>query len=172
MFHNPIALLLIIGFGFALFGMLGVITIPDREKVRPTTTPRRKPNTAKSDMQNPCPVRVSLTGASSSGVPLVEPTTVRQGYYGYNVRSDVPANGKDDEAAGVVVGCIVGGFAGVLPGQDVFIDPTARPVGDQGVFSGLTHTVPTGVAGETAETMSSLRVGVGVGTTKIEFADC
>jgi hypothetical protein len=156
-------MLLIIGFGFALFAALGVITIPDREKVRPTTSHLGLPNTAKVAMQNPCPVRVSLTGAASSGTALVEPTTVRDGYYGYNVRSDVPMNSADDEAAGVVRRCIVGGFAGVEPGKDVFVDPTARPVGDQGTFSGLTQTVPATPQGP-AE-----RIGVGVSTTKIFF---
>src|SRR4051812_7017885 len=116
------------------------ITIPNRTMVKPTTTPKRRPSAAKVAMVNPGPVRVSTTGASASGVPLCEPTAVRAGYYGYNIRSDVPAGASaDDEAFAPISGCVVRGFAGVLPGVPVWIDPTARPT-PEGVFSGLTQT--------------------------------
>jgi hypothetical protein len=135
------------------------ITIPDRKKVKPTTEPIRKPGQVKTGVVNPCPVRISPTGATGSGGPLCEPTVARVGYYGYNIRSDVPAGASsDDEAFAPVSGCILEGFAGVSPGLDVYVDPTARPV-PEGVFSGLTHTIPAGGIGE--------RIGVGVTTTKI-----
>jgi hypothetical protein len=139
------------------------ITIPNRNNVHPTTTPFRKPAQAKRGCRNQCPIRISLTGATGSGGPLAEPTNAREGYFGFNIRRDVPDGASaDDEAYSAVSGVIVEGFAGVEPGRDVFIDPTARPALDaEGDFSGLTHTVPAGGIGE--------RVGCGVTTTKIYF---
>jgi hypothetical protein len=135
------------------------ITIPNRVLVKPTTTPRRMPAQVKSGVVNPCPLRVSPTGATGTGGPLCEPTISRVGYCGYNVRPDVPDGASaDDEAFACVSGCILEGFAGVSPGLDVFIDPTARP-DPIGAFSGLTHTIPAGGAGE--------RIGFGVSTTKV-----
>lgn len=137
------------------------ITIPNRALVKPTTTPRMRPAAAKVAMLNPGPVKVSTTGATGSGMPLVEPTIVRAGYYGYNIRSNVPAGASaDDESFAPVDGCIVQGFAGVSPGLDVFVDTTARP-DPEAAFSGLTHTIPAGGAGE--------RIGVGVSANRIYF---
>lgn len=137
------------------------ITIPNRQLIKPTTTPRPIPAVAKVGQVNPYPVRVSATGAASAGNPLCERAITRAGYLGYNLRPDVPVGASaDDEGFAVVRGCIVEGFAGVVPGSDVYIDATATP-GPEGTFSGLTQTVPAGGIGE--------RIGVGVTTTKIYF---
>ena len=140
----------------------GVITIPDRTLVRLTTTPIRLPATPKSAMLNPGPVRIPTAGASSSGTPMVERAQgTRVGYYGYSISHDIAAGaGLDLQAQIVIRKAIVDGFAGVSPGLDVFVDPAAPP-SPEGVFSGLTHTVPAGGAGE--------RIGVGLTTTKIFF---
>lgn len=153
---------MIVGATLLIALMSNVITIPNRKLVKPTTTPRSLPGVAKTGFTNPAPVRVSKTGASPGGNPLLERCTGgREGYYGFNLRSDVPAGAAaEDEGMAPVRGVMVEGFAGVAPGEDVFIDPTAAPVPD-GVFSGLTHVVPAGGRGE--------RIGVGATTTKIMF---
>jgi hypothetical protein len=66
----------------------------------------------------------------------------------------------DFQGAPILRNVMIDGFAGVSPGLDVFVDPGAPPV-PEGVFSGLTHTVPAGGAGE--------RIGVGITATKIWF---
>jgi hypothetical protein len=140
------------------------ITIPNNALVFPTTTPaRRKPGVAAAGMTNPGPVRVRATGASSAGNPLLERAVGRAGYYGYNLRPNVPAgSSSEDEALGTVSGCIIQGFAGVTPGAEVFVDPAAPPApGSEGTYSGLTHTVPAGGLGEA--------IGVGVTPNKIDF---
>jgi len=135
------------------------ITIPNRNLVKPTTTPRRIPAQVKTGVVNPCPLAVSTTGATGTGGPLMEPTVTRVGFAGYNVRPDVPEGASaDDEAYACVSGCILDGFAGVSPGLDIFVDPTARP-DPIGTFSGLTHTIPA--AGAPA------RIGFGISTTKV-----
>lgn len=137
------------------------ITIPNRVLVKPTTTPFRKPAQAKTGVVNPCPVRIAPSGTTGTGGPLCEPTVIRAGYYGFNVRPDVPAGGSaDDEAYAVVSGCIVDGFAGCVQGSEVFVDTTARP-DPESTFSGLTHTAPG--AG------SVVPIGVAVSATKIYF---
>lgn len=138
------------------------ITIPNRKAVRPTTDSiHPKPNTAKSGVANPCPVGIATTGASSSGTALVEPVTAagRDRYIGYNIRSNVPDGGIDDEAFAPISGCPVEGFAGVSPGVPVWLDDTARP-DPEADFSGLTHTDPAD---------GTLPVGIGWTTTKIYF---
>lgn len=138
-----------------------MITIPNINNVHVTTDVIRKPAQVKSGVQNPCPLRIAATGATGSGGPLCEPTDTRAGYYGFNVRQNVPDGGSaDDEAYACVVGGMVNGFAGVQPGAEVFVDDTERP-DPEGTFSGLTHTVPEGGIGEA--------IGVGVTTTKIWF---
>jgi len=150
-------------FAIGLMFALSAITIPDRTKIRPTTTPNPIPAQFKTPMTNPGPVRVAATGASSSGIPLVERCdTSRAGYLGFSLRYDVPTGAAmEDENAPVNRGMIVDGFAGVVPGSDVFVDPAVAPV-PEGVFSGLTHTAP-------AAGVNGWRVGVGVTTTKIYF---
>jgi hypothetical protein len=138
-----------------------MITIPNINNVHPTTDIVRKPAQAKSGVTNPCPLGIAATGTTGSGGALCEPTNARAGYYGYNVRPNVPAGASaDDEAYACIVGGMVDGFSGVQPRAEVFIDPTARPT-PEGTFSGLTHTVPAGGIGEA--------IGVGVTTTKIWF---
>jgi hypothetical protein len=142
--------------------VMGVITIPDKTAIRPTIEPLRLPATPKSAMLNPGPVRIPTAGASSSGTPLVERCQgTRVGYYGFSIGHDLAAGaGLDLQAQPVIRHCIVDGFSGVSPGLDVFVDAGAPP-SPEGVFSGLTHTVPAGGAGE--------RIGVGLTTTKIYF---
>jgi hypothetical protein len=137
------------------------ITIPNRQLIKPTIPGRPIPGVAKVGQVNPYPVRVATTGAASAGNPLCERATARVGYLGYNVRPDVPVGASaDDEGFAILRGCIVEGFAGVLPGIDVYIDAAATPV-PEGTFSGLTQTVPAGGVAE--------RIGTGVTTTKIYF---
>src|SRR5436190_24324128 len=96
------------------------ITIPDKTKVRTTTTHKPFPAQAKSGVSNPCPIGVATTGSTGSGAPLCEPTVTRVNYIGYNIRNDVPQGASaDDESYSVVSGCIVEGFAGVVPGTAV-----------------------------------------------------
>jgi hypothetical protein len=141
---------------------LGVITIPNRAAVWPTTTPKSWPGVYKTAMTNPGPVRIPLAGAHGSGMPLVERCSGgREGYYGFALGFDIPVgSAASDNNAPVVRGVIVDGFAGVESGRDVFIDAAAAP-DPEAAFSGLTHTVPAGGRAE--------RIGVGVGTTKIAF---
>lgn len=144
------------------------ITIPNVNNVHPTTDITRKPAQVKTGVVNPCPLRIAATGATGSGGPLVEPSTTRKGYYGYNVRPNVPQGASaDDEAFACVAGGIVDGFSGVQPGVEVYVDPTARP-DPEGTFSGLTHTQPLPTL---AALIEGLPVGVGVTTTKIWFYD-
>lgn len=150
------------------------ILIPNRKLVRPTTDIRPKPGTAKSAVKNPCPIGVSATGASSSGTALLEPTTSRDNYVGYNVRSNV-AGAMDDENYSPLSGCVIEGFTGVTPGALVYVDSTARP-DPEADFSGLTHTAPTVLTGRTAGDAGDVNtarkwdaVGVGWTTTKIYF---
>lgn len=149
------------------------ITIPNRKLVRPTVKHIPKPNTAKSKMVNPGPVGIATTGASSSGTALMEPTITWANYIGFNVRSDVPDGGIDEESFSPVSGCPVEGFAGVSPGVLIYIDPTARP-DPESTFSGLTHTAPTVVTGRTAGDAGPVNtaktweaIGIGWTTTKI-----
>lgn len=141
------------------------ITIPNRAALKPTMKPRMFPGNNKIGVQNPAPMKVSATGAASTGNALVEPTTVRAGYCGYQIQDNVPAGlAAEDNAGGIVSGAPVDGFAGCVPGSDVFIDATARPAGDQGTFSGLSHTAPTAGVDVAAQ-----RIGFAMTPTKIWF---
>lgn len=133
------------------------ITIPNRKLVKPTTTPLALPGVPSAAMVNPYPVRVKATGAAAAGNPLVERMTTGT-YYGFNLRTDIP-NDPDNEGAAVNRMFVCDGFAGVVPGTEVWADPTATPNPD-GTFSGLTQTDPAN---------GTKPIGLGVTTTKIFF---
>jgi hypothetical protein len=139
------------------------ITLPDITRVKPTTTPIRLPGIAKDSNTNPRPVRVSATGASGPKNPLVERAdgaAKNKGFLGYQLTLGVDAAASADEnGVGIVRGCYIDGFAGVVPQSNVWVDATAVP-NPEAAFSGLTHTDPAD---------GTLPVGVGVTTTKIYF---
>jgi hypothetical protein len=136
------------------------ITVPNADLVRMTIEPaQRLPSVAGEAFVNPRPVKVKTTGASGAGNPIVVRASGKP-YYGFNLRSNVPAgSNSDDEAMAVVRGALVDGFAGVSPGVEVFVDDTATPV-PESTFSGLTHTDPAD---------GRRPIGCGATATKIYF---
>jgi hypothetical protein len=139
------------------------ILIPDRTKIKPTTTPARYPGIVKDGNVNPRPVRISATGSSGAGNPLIERAdgaNKNRGYYGYQITTDVDNGANAGENGGSVLrGCIVDGFTGVSPQLPIWADATALP-NPEGTFSGLTHTDPAD---------GTLPIGMGATATKIFF---
>jgi len=124
------------------------ITIPDRKRVRITTTRkdqlRRFGGVAAQAFVNPCPVKITggVNGPRVNNVIRATSANKQKGYVGFLIAGDIEAGATlNEEAVAIVNGCVIDGFAGVVPGDDVWIDPTATPA-PEGVFSGLTHTDP------------------------------
>ena len=121
------------------------ITMPVAKNVSPAHDLNSKPGVAKVAIMSPGPVSVSATGTHESGAALFEPTdgTNNEGYIGFAV---IPTSVRKGIAA--LRDTIIAGFAGVLPGKEVFLGQdgslTQDVVSSDAPVAGPTLTQSTG----------------------------
>jgi hypothetical protein len=146
------------------------ITIPDITKIRPTTVNVERdggqgiPSVATTAFTSPGPAMVdaanSPTVYNGVGIRPVAANDTSAGYLGMNIKPTAA-----NQAGTVLKGVIVDGFAGVVPGSDVFINNAGAV--------GLSHTPvaisTAGSGGGATITYNDSRIGVGMTLTKIRF---
>lgn len=153
---------LAIGILALVVGGLGLITAPNPAMVKPTIKPiQQLGGTLKEAITGPLPVRVASAGTNGPGIAVIERANganKNRGFWGIFITSGVDLGSvSDEEPVGAVNGCIIDGYAGVVPQSLIWVDATALPSPLNG-FSGLTHTDPAD---------GTPPVGFGVTTTKI-----
>lgn len=94
------------------------ITIPDNSQVRVAHDFDQKPGTAKVAITEAGPLSVSFTGSRPDGTALFEPTDGdnNEGYIGIGLIS-----ASVNQGITALRNTIISGFAGVLPGREVFL---------------------------------------------------
>lgn len=110
-------------------------------KITTPKTIRRFGGIAAMAFNNPQPVRITggTNGPRVNNVTRALGATKNKGYVGYLIAGEIDAGAAlDEEAVAIVNGGVVDGFAGVTPGDDVWVLNEA----DTGLNSGLTHTDP------------------------------
>src|ERR1043165_4894634 len=99
------------------------ITIPDNKQVRLAHDFDQKPGTAKVAITEAGPLCVSSTGSRPDGTALFEPADGgnNEGYIGIGLIS-----ASINQGITAVRNTIVAGFAGVLPGKEVYNDSVSN----------------------------------------------
>lgn len=156
------------------------ITVPNILRLRVAHDFISKPGVAKVAI-NTGPVSISATGVHESGAALFEPTdnTNIEGFIGIAL---VPSSVR--EGVGAVKDTIIAGFAGVLPGKDVFLGedgtltqdvtssdapdtgPTLAQSAGAGVLSAGTYTVGYSYVDDDGETVLSPTTDVTITANK------
>lgn len=139
------------------------ITIPNRKALRLCTdiannNAQTIPAVAAVALTNPGPVCPDAAQTADCGLTQViqaKGASGRLGYLGYNFRNNVAAGA----ATSILRGVTIEGFAGMTPGDPLYIDDDGADKGE--ATAGLTHEAP--VAG------LAVPIGVALTATKARF---